>query len=510
MAIDVRDSRRLLGPNLLWDRSGAGLDVLGPDRELDTFLHCWREEARRMLDALGWTNEQLAVRRFPGHAYLAISAPVDAARSASEVTREATRSALSRLSGEAAVDRELRVERLARLIAQERNPTLRHLRGVAERQGVTFLIDDDSVSVGLGRGSLTFPLCEVPEPEAIDWVPIEDVPSALITGSHGKTTVIRMLRAIAEAAEFEVGSCTNEESLAAGELFGSGSPASNEVLHRVLRDPRIDMALLEVPGSRLCERGLPIQHARAALVTRVAPGTVPAEGVVSRALDEYGLLVLNAESPASELPAGVPIGWFARDNRLLPAVDEAALGAGCLWLEGTEIRWSHDGMVETVIDTVRLPVALGGAAAHNVLNTMGAIFVATQLDISVRDIAKGLQAFTSSSNPGRCELITQTNGRRVLLDQPSDAISLEALAETARRLPADRRLWVVGSHLGKVSEAPSKESLSADWLGIAGDELDSVALAKQTLLDAKPDDLLIWTGDSESLSELRPLIESAE
>ena len=52
----VRDSRRLTGPNLVTDRPGAVLEVELADESADALVRYWREEARRALDAVGWSD----------------------------------------------------------------------------------------------------------------------------------------------------------------------------------------------------------------------------------------------------------------------------------------------------------------------------------------------------------------------------------------------------------------------------------------------------------------------
>ena len=76
-AVDWRDSRRLTGPNLLLEGPGAGLEVALPAGREDELAAAWQVHARAMLAAVGWPDATTAVRRFPGGASFAISAPLD-------------------------------------------------------------------------------------------------------------------------------------------------------------------------------------------------------------------------------------------------------------------------------------------------------------------------------------------------------------------------------------------------------------------------------------------------
>ena len=90
------DSRRLTGPNLLWDRPGAVLDVSFDNEDAEYAVETWCKQVRRMLRAVGWEQEQTCVRRFQDGASLAISAPVDALYAATDINDWAWEATISR------------------------------------------------------------------------------------------------------------------------------------------------------------------------------------------------------------------------------------------------------------------------------------------------------------------------------------------------------------------------------------------------------------------------------
>ena len=75
--IRVDPVRRLTGPGLLWERSGAVVDVHIEGVETKHLLSLWQSHARRVLDALGWLDEDVTCRAFQGGVTLAVSAPQD-------------------------------------------------------------------------------------------------------------------------------------------------------------------------------------------------------------------------------------------------------------------------------------------------------------------------------------------------------------------------------------------------------------------------------------------------
>src|SRR5215203_69994 len=189
------DSRRLTGPNLLLDRPGAVLEVSLLDGE-EISVPIWKARVRWLLKEVGWAGEQIASRLFLGGAMLAISAPIDALYTATEINELAWESVEAMRAGTKEPDLAEAADRLRLELADEVNPELLALRDAAAAQGVSFLSDDRLASVGLGTGSLTWPVDALPAPEAVDWEAIHDVPVLLVTGTNGKTTTVRLLAAM--------------------------------------------------------------------------------------------------------------------------------------------------------------------------------------------------------------------------------------------------------------------------------------------------------------------------
>ncbi len=104
-----------------------------------------------------------------------------------------------------------------------------------------------------------------------------------------------------------------------------------------------------------------------------------------------------------------------------------------------------DGKREVIAPVVEVPVTLGGAARHNVSNVLGAIAVAYQLGFSTEIIRTGLTAFepTAENSPGRTNVF-RAHGVTVMVDFAHNPEGMDALVDTVLRLPATRRLLVIG------------------------------------------------------------------
>ena len=76
--MELRDSRRLTGPNLVSNGPSAVIDVAVAEQDVDRAVAAWRQRAQQILGAVGLDPNDLAVRRFRGGASLVAGAPIDA------------------------------------------------------------------------------------------------------------------------------------------------------------------------------------------------------------------------------------------------------------------------------------------------------------------------------------------------------------------------------------------------------------------------------------------------
>lgn len=458
--MQVQDSRRLPGPNLLWPRAGAVLDVALTEDEAVRAIAVWRIQAKRMLHAVGWGLEETAVRRFPGGASLALSAPIDALYAATEINEWAFAAAEALLLDRPVPDVEENARRLRALIAAEGKPRLLELERAASERRVAFVTDGESTSVGLGTGSLAFPTADLPRAQDVDWTRVHDVPVVLVTGTNGKSTTVRLLGAIARACGKVPGLSTTDWIFVGGELVERGDYSGPEGARRVLRDPRVEVAVLETARGGILRRGLAVRRADAALITNVGQdhlgewGIVDFEAlvetkfVVARAIDARGRLVLNADDPALVAHAqqiDVPQAWFALDAANPKIRAQVESGGPAFARVGENLSRAVAGAWQPIVRVGELDFTLDGAARHNVSNALGAIALATTIGLAPEGIARGLAEFRSTpeANPGRLNVF-DLGGVRIVADFAHNPHGMEALFEMVKHLPAQRRLVILG------------------------------------------------------------------
>ena len=463
------------------DTPGAVIDIALEDRQpAARATAAWEKAARSLLEAVGWAGERLESRPFRNGVSLALSAPVDGLYAATELAEEAWHAAASELEGRTAPDLSREILRLRDIVEDERNPRLVALKQAAESRGLTFLSDEDLASIGSGTGAMVWPVRSIPEPSTIDWARIHDVPIALVTGSNGKTTVVRLLAAMIRSAGKIPGSTSTDGVYVDGRTIEEGDFSGPGGARLVLRQPIVEAAVLETARGGILRRGLATSRANVAVVTNIAEDHLGEFGVesleqlaetkllVARALVRGGSLVLNADDAVlvrSSSKLASPITWFSLDDASQIVKTHTERGGAAVVSAGENIVLVRGGERTTVLPTRDAPFTFGGTARHNVANALAAVAAATELGIPSSTIAEALRSFgrEPADNPGRANLY-EVGGARILVDYAHNAHGMSALVGLAQGIPADRRLVMVGSAGDRQDEAIREMARAASRL----------------------------------------------
>ncbi len=476
--MELTDVRRLTGVNFLSDRSGAAAEAAVPDECKGVAIALWRRHMRALLDAVGWGHEHIRVRAYTGGASLMVSAPVDALYTATEMIEFTWDVTCEELASGKSADIEAAAEGFNAKVADESDPLLIALATAASERGVTFLGHDDHVSVGLGTGCTAWPDGDLPEAGEVDWAPVHDVPVAMVTGTNGKSTTVRLTAAIGTAAGRTVGLSSSDWVRVGNEIVDEGDYSGPAGARLAVRDPRVDLAVIETARGGLLRRGLPVPQADACLITNIAADHLGSYGIMdvaalgdakfllAHAVKPGGRLVLNGDDPelvARSAGFAGDITWYGLD------LDRQAFAA---WAEaGGHAAFIVDDMMILAHGSERFPViavadfapGLGGAAKFNISNALGAIALASALELPVAAMTEALSSFrgTPEENPGRGNFL-QIGGVSMLVDFAHNPHGVSALADAVKDIPANRRLFLLGQ-AGDRSDGETRELTRAVW-----------------------------------------------
>ena len=451
-------------------------------------LQDWERRVRLAEQELRWPAAPIAAVAHASGASLAFGAPPDQLFTATEVNewalcatlaeRDPSRSPelIAALAAEQPEETEppvLDVDgallRLRRRAAREANPPLRALLDAATARALPFLCDDDLLTLGAGAGGRGWLLHQLPDAAGIPWSDLHGIPTALVTGTNGKTTVVRLIAACAAASGRKTGYCCTDGVFVGEHAIGTGDYSGPAGARRVLRDTRVEAAVLETARGGILRRGLAVGRADVAVITSVAADHFGEFGIhdlealagvkltVARALAADGLLVVNADDAllARRSPeAGKPVGWFSRNaDHWLLTVHRHDGGAICGVRNG-HLMLAHQDREHDLGAVAAMPIAAGGHSIFNISNLAAAAIAATGLGIGAGTIASVFARFGADpqDNAGRL-MRYELGGLNLIVDFAHNPAALSGLVDFAQRLRERGRLVLLLGQAGNREDA---------------------------------------------------------
>jgi len=455
--MEFLDARRLTGPSLIFDGPACILDVACTPDEADTLVPVWADNVGRMLEALDWPSAEFAFVKLQGGISLAFTAPIDQLYAGSEINEWAWAASAFELGvTEDEPDFDESLGALRKSSAEEANVELMWLIDEAAAHGKTLLWDDEFVSIGLGRGSETWKVREIPD--APEWDRYHDVPVGAVTGTNGKTTTVRFATHILRGSNRNVGLSSTDWISVNDRVIDRGDWSGPGGARKVLREQDVDVAILETARGGLLRRGMGVERADAALITNISEDHLGDFGsrnldellaikwVVSRVVRSQGHLILNAEDHrlvAKSKDYDGKLVWFSLDPDNDVVREHTDAGGLAFVLDGDELLKLEGGRREIICRSNEIPIALGGAARHNVANALSAAALTSSLGATLADIAAGLTTMLQDDNPGRCN-IYDLDGIKILIDFAHNPAAMAALFDMASVIPAKRRVLCFG------------------------------------------------------------------
>ncbi|HSY96559.1 MAG TPA: Mur ligase family protein [Steroidobacteraceae bacterium] len=368
--------------------------------------------------------------------------------------------------------------RFERLAALEAHPQLRALLDAAAARGLSHVLDESELTLGAGAGGRSYPLDALPDAAGVPWAQLRNIPTAVVTGSNGKTTTVRLIAACARAHGWQPGyNCTDgvflgDDALALGDYSG---PAGARM---VMREARTEAAILETARGGILRRGIAIARADAAVVTNVSADHFGEYGIhdlagladvklsVAPVVAPDGLLVLNADDAELRTQADAlvrrygerpPLGWFALDADHAVLREHRRHGAPTCGVRDGRLTLSQGGTENDLGAIADMPLSIGGIAAYNVANMAAAALAAAALGITPITIAAVFARFGLSldDNPGRMMRFT-VGGVCVLVDYAHNPDGLRGFLQVADHLRTGRLALLLG-HAGNRNDADIEE-----------------------------------------------------
>lgn len=288
------------------------------------------------------------------------------------------------------------------------------------------------------------------------------IPMISITGTNGKTTTSRMVSHIFKMSGHTVGLATTDGVYINGNLTVKGDLTGPMSAQMVLRDPTVDLAVLETARGGIVRSGMGYRHCDIGAVLNISADHLGLKGVdtledmarVKRLVVEIArdTAVLNADDEhclkMAEHTDARNICYVTMHATHPLVKEHIRVGGRAVVLEqginGQMITLYEKSAHIPLMWTHLIPATMEGRAMHNVNNAMFAAAIAFSQGLRLEDIRHGLSSFATSFSqaPGRMNVFDE-HPFKVILDYGHNPAAFEAMTNLVDQLnPTGRRIGV--------------------------------------------------------------------
>lgn len=279
-------------------------------------------------------------------------------------------------------------------------------------------------------------------------------PIVSVTGTNGKTTVVRLIAHTLGIFGKHVGMTSTSGTFLNGKCICKGDHSGPRSARTLLSGKEIDCAVLETARGGIIREGLGYDLADVGVVTNIAEDHLGMNGtetledlafvksLVTESVKRDGVAVLNGDDPMTPFllertRAGVILfsGSGCMDRRLCQSA------AACVYAEDGWIKIEEEKTQIDLIPVSKIPMTRSGKITCNIENSLAAAAALYALRVPADVIAKGLGTFRG--NEGRFGLY-QVGKFRVLLDYGHNLPGYRQVIGVCKNLGGKRLVGVIG------------------------------------------------------------------
>jgi cyanophycin synthetase len=285
------------------------------------------------------------------------------------------------------------------------------------------------------------------------------IPIFAITGTNGKTTTTRLIAHILKGSGLTVGFTTTDGTYIQNVCITKGDNTGPVSAQLVLKDPSVQVAVLETARGGIIRSGLGYDHSDIAIVTNVAADHLGlkdintledlarVKSVVPRSVSRRGFAVLNAEDDLvygmRKLVDGKVVLFSLDENNENIRKHARSGGISCVYENGfiTLLKGKWKVRVEKATN---IPLTYGGRAEFMIQNVLAATLACFVHGVSLEDIRGGLTTFNAgvAQTPGRMNFI-EMDEFTILMDFAHNPAGLKGLGNFIVKLPYQRRIGIL-------------------------------------------------------------------
>jgi cyanophycin synthetase len=285
------------------------------------------------------------------------------------------------------------------------------------------------------------------------------IPLVAVTGTNGKTTVVRLISHMARYANYTTGATTTEGIYINNKIIYEGDcsgPASAAV---VLQSPEVDFAVLECARGGILRSGLGFDECDISVVTNITGDHLGLEGihtiedlaevksVVARSTKKTGYSILNADDNLvyglkKDLQCNIALFSMFESPRIRK---HCAAGGLAAYIENGHVIVCKDSEQHSLCHVKDIPISFQGTATFMIQNILAAVLAGVLSHFGYEKIKEALLHFhpTPEHLPGRMNLFhfPQCN---ILIDYAHNEGAFCEIKNYLETIKCDTKIGIIG------------------------------------------------------------------
>jgi cyanophycin synthetase len=246
------------------------------------------------------------------------------------------------------------------------------------------------------------------------------IPIIAVTGTNGKTTVVKLIGHIAHQAGKNVGMATTEGLYIQNKLIYEGDCSGPRSASDILRDPIVDFAVLECARGGILRSGLGFDHCSTSILTNISEDHLgqddietleelaKVKSVVPHSTLNNGYAILNADNELSyalrkDLVCRIALFGLKKNKAI---TEHCKQGGIACFIEDDCIYISDNNQLILIAKMSEVPLSFKGKARSMQYNILTAVLACWVNHFKAEEITQGLMDFypTPENLPGRLNL----------------------------------------------------------------------------------------------------------
>ncbi|MFA5960180.1 MAG: cyanophycin synthetase [Tatlockia sp.] len=285
------------------------------------------------------------------------------------------------------------------------------------------------------------------------------IPIVGVTGTNGKTTVVRLIATMAKMANHCVGSTTTDGIYLDGKLIFEGDCSGPVSAETILREPSVNFAVLECARGGLLRQGLGFHTCDISVITNISADHLGIDGVhtlehlarikgvLARSTKEAGYAILNADDEMvyglkEQLSCNIALFGKEKSERIRNHCNDGGLA---VYLDKGWVVIQNGCFQYQLMEIVAIPLTYHGAATSMIQNLLPAVLTGFLSNFSFELIKSCLQNFypTASNLPGRMNLFHFANCQ-IMVDYAHNEAAFYEVGQFINTIHCDQKIGIIG------------------------------------------------------------------